>query len=226
MVIISDSNPFSHLPDTNTDANAYDLYNETIDISADKVQTDVLDKELDRLEAKDKAIHPYFVTKQRQDAQKRSETLRTRAYYRMLGVFFGMVIIITGLFVFKKFFPILPDWVYDWLIILIIAGSIIWLLMKQVDISKRDNTDFEKIDFGLLLDVEKVKESKTDITGASGAVTVENKDHCVGKDCCPVGHSFVDNRCTPAGSENFSTNTTDNKKNIKPFSPLPSFSGY
>ena len=212
----------------------YNAYQETIDFkdaSPNTVREEVLNTELERLQAKDKVIHPYYVTKKRQDAQKRSETLRTRAYYRMIGVFFGMVIIVVGLFVFKKYFPILPDWVYDWLLILVIAGGIIWLFMMQVDISKRDLTDFEKIDFGLLVDVEKVKEKKTDVTSLTGIVTSENKDDCVGKDCCPSGHYFVNNQCTPnppspSAQESFTTNSLDNKKNIKPFSPLPSFSGY
>ena len=86
----------------------YNAYQETIDFkdgSPNIVREEVLNTEFERLQEKDKAIHPYYVTKQRQDAQKRSETLRTRAYYRMIGVFFVMVIIVVGLFVFKKYFP-------------------------------------------------------------------------------------------------------------------------
>lgn len=195
-------------------SDGYNIYNETIDPTSNTIYN-ILQDEKNRLSNKEAAINPLYQTRQRQKQQIQSEALRTKAYYKMLYVFFFMLILCVLLFIMKKNFPIFPDFVFDLLLIVVFGGGIIWLLILQVDISKRDKMDFQKIDFGLLLD------PKTLDNGTSISDRPVNKEaaHCAGKDCCSTGQIFEDNQCKePFVSGCMST------RNEKPYTPKPTFS--
>ena len=131
-----------------TSGTEYNLYKETIDPN-EHIVTDILTKEKNRLDAKEEVIQPIYETKKRQDAQKRSTTLRKNAYTYMFLVVLAIVGLVVILFILKNYFPVIPDFVLDLLIMFVVAGGISYLIILAVDIVKRDPMDFEKIDFGI-----------------------------------------------------------------------------
>lgn len=212
----------------------YNLYKETIDPN-EHIVTDILTEEKNRLNAKEAVIQPIYETKKRKDAQKRSTTLRKNAYTYMFLVVLAIVGLVVILFILKNYFPVIPDFVLDWLILFVVAGGIIYLIILAVDIVKRDPMDFEKIDFGILVDIEEVKEDDGE-TGVD-LIMPNVQQECVGADCCDPSSNpyFYDNQCNrcPEGQIwDTSTNACklspsvegfESKKNVKPYTPKPTF---
>ena len=200
--------------------NPYNAYYDTIDISGDSAYQ-ILTTEKERLDKKEEQIKPLYDTFQRQKAHQKSENLRSRAYYRMTFIFAMIIILATFLFLLKRYVEVIPDIVIDLLLVIIIGGGIILLFILHADIASRDKMDFEKVDFGLLLDVEKVK-SKNTLDG----IGFELSGACIGAMCCPTGSTFKDNRCISNNLiEPFSSSSNRAQfHDIKPYYQLPSFS--
>lgn len=195
----------------------YNVFNETVDPEL-KVE-DLLEKEEARLRNKKKVIDPLYNTKLRKDGQIRSMTLRTNAYNYMILVIAVAVGMVVSLFIIKNNFPF-PEWLMTILLMLIISGSIIYVLILYTDILKRDTSDFEKVDFGLLVDVDKVKANgKGDLTGV--VLGDEKSVNCVGSKCCPDDSFFWGNKCNTT-AESFSTRSNLSASFLS-FSPKPLF---
>lgn len=173
--------------------NSYNLYIEAVD-PTNKIQNQILDNEQTRLENKKEVIDPIYFTKQRQNAQLRSTTLRKQANYRLLMVFFGTFILSMLLLIMRSYFPVLPEWLYDWLLIFIVGGGIAWMITIYADIQGRDKMDFEKVDFGKLLEVKSESDESDGLNLVSTLTT--DVSMCVGADCCTSGY-FVNNVCQP-----------------------------
>lgn len=189
---------FETFTDTNifSDGN-YNLYNETIDPSGNLETIIVTEKA--RLENKQKVVKLVYNTEKRKKEQLKSTTLRKRAYNRMLLVFLGILIVSVGLLVLQNYFPIIPEWINDWLLIFIIGGGACWLIYLYFDILKRDKMDFEKVDFGL-----KTKDDDDETDGEYNLIqpsSSSTEPGCIGMDCCSDGQYFVNNQCQdcPAG---------------------------
>ena len=214
-------------------ATNYNVFEETIDPGngTGKIQT-MLSNEKKRLNYKKLAIDPLYNTKLRQDSQLRSITLRKNAYNYMFLVTIISIGVVAILFIIKNNFPV-PEWLMDILLMVTIGGSIVYIIMLFGDILKRDTTDFEKVDFGLLVEVEKVKDpaaaaadggagvvlgvnpvSADDAGGVAGSADV----NCVGSKCCPDGSFFWGNKCH--ATESFSTKPPSEPSS---FSHMPSF---
>lgn len=200
-------------PDT-----TYNVFNDTVDPGS-KIQT-LLEAEKTRLLNKQIAITPLYDTKQRQDTQLRSITQRKNAYTYLVSVAVVAFGVIMALFVIKNYFPV-PEWLMNFIIIITIGGSAIYVVILYEDIIKRDRADFEKVDFGLLMDVDEVKDDAIpeEEEGAVLGVVDESGvtgEACIGSECCPAGTIFVNNIC----KEPF---TTRESSSISSFSPMPSF---
>ena len=198
--------------------NAYNVFKDTVDPEL-KIQT-LLEAEKTRLLNKQIAITPLYDTKQRQDAQLRSITQRKNAYTYLVSVAVVAFGVIMALFVIKNYFPV-PEWLMNFIIIITIGGSAIYVVILYEDIIKRDRADFEKVDFGLLMDVDEVKDDAIpeEEEGAVLGVVDESEvkgETCIGSECCPDGTTFVNNIC----KEGF---TTRKSSSISSFSPMPSF---
>ena len=111
--------------------NDYDVYKETIDpnLSVDNL----LDEEERRLRKKKEVIDPLHFSQTRKNEQDKSVNLRSMAYYRMLYVFLGMAIVVLSLVVFGS--PFIPEFVVTYLIIVIIAWGVIWILLIYLDVN-------------------------------------------------------------------------------------------
>jgi hypothetical protein len=208
----------------------YNVFEETID-PAGKIQT-ILSNEQKRLGYKKLAIDPLYNTKQRQDSQLRSITLRKNAYTYMFLVTIFSIGMVTILFIIKNNFPV-PEWLMNILLMVTIGGSIVYIIILFLDILKRDTADFEKVDFGLLVEVDKVKDPATlaaeggtgvvlgtdpDAEAAASGVSGSADVNCVGSKCCPTGSFFWGNKCR--STESFSTKPPSQPSS---FSQMPSF---
>lgn len=174
----------------------YDMRKDTVDPSdqVEHANTSILSKEFNRLQSKKEVIDEIHFTTRRQNDQMRSLTMRRKAYYRLYGVLVATVILSLVLLVLKNYFPILPEWIWDWLLIFTIGGCLIWAIVLYVDLTKRDKLDFEKIDFGYLLDTSDITDNDKD-KETNLLTRVIDGNTCGGKDCCQDGHFFYDNRC-------------------------------
>jgi hypothetical protein len=188
-----------------TPDNQYNLYNEIIDPTNNVKK--LLDDEKNRLESKKIKINKEYDTKIRNDEFLRSSTSRRKAYYHMLMIVILMIIVCYVLYKIQIHFPIIPGILIDLLIISIVAGGIIYLLWRIVDIQKRDRLDFDKIDFSFLLKEKDVKKSSdADLLSNTIFDFSMNHAYCVGPACCPAGTNFIDNKC------------------VEGFTPMPSYS--
>lgn len=174
---------------------SYQVGNETLSDSQPQSYADasILSKELKRLQSKKEVIDEIHFTTRRQNDQMRSLTMRRKAYYRLYGVLVATVILSLVLLVLKNYFPILPEWTWDWLLIFTIGGGLIWAIVLYVDLTKRDKLEFEKIDFGYLLDTSDITDNNKDKETNLLTRTIDGNT-CGGRGCCPNGH-FYDNRC-------------------------------
>ena len=194
-----------------------DISRETIDPGGDQIEA-ILTYENSRLNDKKNIIDPLYNTKQRQDAQLRSTTLRKNAFTYICLVSFGVMGIVMSLFIIKNNFPV-PEWIMNGLLMIAISGGIIYILMLYADILKRDAADFEKVDFGLLVNVDKGKDpNPTKGVILNVSVTVD----CSGNKCCPNGSFFWGNVCNKT-AEPFTTGILSNPSSFLSFSPNPSF---
>ena len=186
---------FETFTDTNIfpDVN-YNLYNETIDPSGNL--DIIIQNEKTRLKSKKEVVGLVYDTEKRKKEQLKSTTLRKRAYNRMLLVFLAILIVSVGLLVLQNYFPIIPEWINDWLLIFIIGGGACWLISLYFDILKRDKMDFEKVDFGL-----KTKDETDGKYNLYTPPSSSTEPGCIGLACCDTGQYFVNNQCQacPAG---------------------------
>jgi hypothetical protein len=207
---------------TTTGGSNFNLYLETVDPN-NKIQT-LLGNEMNRLTAKQKVIDPIHYTKLRQNAQKRSMTLRKNAFsYIFLVVVILMGVIVT-LLILKNYFPVIPDILVDCVITFVVGGGIIYVATLFTNISNRDLLDFEKIDYGVLIDIS--NSSPLDISLNAIYNRSSEAEDCVGEACCPTGTYFYGNTChvCPKG---MALNRTTGKcvliESFSSFSPNPSF---
>lgn len=199
--------------------NSYNIFQETVDPNL-KV-ANLLTQEEARLTSKKKAIDPLYNTKQRHDAQLRSTTLRKNAYNYIIFVVVAAVSVVMALFIVKNNFPLLPEWFMNFLLVFTIGGCIIYILILYADVLKRDTADFEKVDFGLLMEVDAVKQKNKNDGGAGVVLGVEEGTasvNCVGSKCCPAQSYFWGNKCNRT-IETFSSRMPT----FTSYAPMPSF---
>lgn len=212
------------VPDDN-----YNMYEETVEVNNENgvnLVNKALTEEKLRLDNKSMVIQPLYETALRKKSQLKSATMKTKAYNKMFILFSLILILSFALLILRNYFPIIPEFVIDILIILIIAGGLSILLMMYIDILKRDKMDFEKIDYDLLIKPKDIEDKN-----AISNKTKLSNDVCIGDVCCQTGDYFVNNQCSkcPEGMRyNSDGNCVEafsiNGIFIRPYFKIPSFS--
>jgi hypothetical protein len=188
----------------------YNLYQDTVDPSGNV--TRIIDAEINRISAKEVSINKEYETKERKEHFLRSNTSRKKAYYRMLMIVFIMVGVSVLLVYAKPFFPFVPGFVVDLLVVVVVSVGIIYLINAYMDISKRDRMDFDKIDFSYLYEPKEIDKSDEPITAISESQNTPDDLLCIGGNCCPNG-TIINGVCT---LETFTGK-------IEPFTPMPQY---
>lgn len=210
-----------NFPDMTGSKSNYNLYTETVDPGYKIKQ--LLLTEKTRLEKKKDVINPIYYTKQRQDAQKRSMTLRQNAFTYIFLVVVILVGICISLVLLRTYFPIVPENIVDGLLTIVIGGGLIFVGLLFADIINRDVLDFEKIDYGVLIDVA---DTPARINPALSAWPDLSPTECVGEGCC-TGTSFfyknICNKCPEGLVWNAESGACVLAEKFSSFSPNPSF---
>lgn len=174
--------------------NAYDMYKDIID--KNESVTALLQFEKNRLQEKKEVIDDVYFTHKRKQAQIKDDMLRRKAYNNMYLTSMLIIVVSLLLATFNNIFGFVSSTVVSLLIILIVGGGIILLIRMYLDIRGRDKLNFEQVDISNLLEPSQMFDENSNQLSA----LVENKDHCVGNDCCPEGMFFVDNECSKCDS--------------------------
>ena len=161
-----------------------------------RISKDIVDKENTRLEKKAQGIYSAYNSQQRMIFLNQSYTMRMRAYSYMFGVI-SVTIVLVVLLGFLR--GILPGTLVDVLMIVIIAGGIIWTYLIYADIQNRDQIDYNQIASGSssLLDPKNIDTAKADaaaegdISSLGGDFSLMGNGICIGKDCCSYDWSAV-----------------------------------
>jgi uncharacterized membrane protein len=159
-----------------------------------RISQEIVDKENTRLDKKAQGIYSAYNSQQRMIFLNQSYTMRMRAYSYMFGVI-SVTIVLVVLLGFLR--GILPGTLVDVLMIVIIAGGIIWTYLIFADIQNRDQIDYNQIASGSssLLDPKNIDTAKADaankgdISTLSGDFSLMGNEVCIGRDCCPTDWS-------------------------------------
>lgn len=155
----------------------------------------IVTEEKDRLDQKKIKVDQAYFTKKRNDGFTRSAISRRQAHQNMFYVFLVVCILVLLIYLAQSVFFIIPDLVYDLAYIIVVSTGIITLLLQYTEIQKRSNMDFDKIDFGYLLDSDKIRDpdaKKRSILTQAYEMTDQD---CKGESCCPAGSVFQNNKC-------------------------------
>lgn len=171
----------------------------------------IIDNEKVRLNEKESKVNSVYDTKIRKDEFTKSEISRKRAHQNMFYVFSAVCILVLLIYLAQGVFFMVPDLIYALAYIIVISGGIITLLLQYMEIQKRSRMDFNKIDFGYLLDSNKMRDPNAKNSSVLTRGTFTDAD-CTGKDCCPNG-VFKNNRCI---NETFVTIGPSNQPNPEP----------
>ena len=210
--------------------NHYNMYEETIE-TENKGVDKILTTELARLEGKKNVIDKIFITKERENAQMKSATLKKHAENRMIIVIVMVTLLLVFVVYIRTHFPFIPDFILDLTIIVILAGGLIMIMRMYLDIVSRDKLDFEKVNMNSLLNITTYGDSKDNNDNGMNAV------ECIGDNCCQTGYFFFDNKCSRCqngqmlmngkceeSAEAFEIRKKKQSKQIKPYFHTVSYS--
>jgi hypothetical protein len=154
----------------------------------------ILERENTRLGERKQAIDIAETGQRRMIDLTNSAILKKQAINNMYVVVVVALLIYLGI---KMLSSILPEIVGDILIILLVSITIIILITKYTDLSKRNNMDYNTIDFSVPADI-------SGNTVASSVSTQRNMlnfnfNGCVKESCCSEGTTFNDKSsiCVP-----------------------------
>lgn len=190
----------------------YNIYKETIDPDL-KIKS-LLDEETARINSKEKKVNTAHDTKKRQDLFTKNQTARSNANLRMfLTVAITIVLSLFCVYLDKIFPGTIPESVTDILVTIIIIAGVIYWIMQYIDLQRRDELDYDKINFGYLL---KKPEPKSELTAGESStetnITSVSQKECVGSECCTgtLIYNSGTGKCQAAAA-------------IEPFTPLPEY---
>ena len=128
-------------------------------------------------------------------------------------VFLAVCVLVLLIYLAQGVFFIIPDLIYALAYIIVISGGIITLLLQYMEIQKRSRMDFNKIDFGYLLDSNKMRDPNAKNSSVLTRGTFTDAD-CKGEECCTgINFIFKNNRCI---HETFVTIGPSNQPNPEP----------
>jgi hypothetical protein len=153
----------------------------------------ILENEQARLDARKGNIDAAYAGQKRMVDLTNSATKRGKAYNMILIIFVVSLLIVLGI---KQLYDngIIPNAVLDIFNIIVLSGGVIYCVILYVDISKRSNMDFDRIDLGdptqkTQAELEADRLNKLSAGSLSDATAIANAG-CIGAQCCPVGSTF------------------------------------
>ena len=181
-------------------ADFYDKVTQLQDIT-----NNIVREEQTRLNNKKTGIESAYASQQRIIALNQSYAMRTRAWSYLLTVI-AVAIAISILLLFAKNY--LPPTIMDILIIIVMAGAIIWAYLIYMDIQKRDENDYNLLSMksSSLIDPTVIdaqgaapmaSTTKGDLFGDITGLAMGTLTTCRGQECCAEGQTYdqPSNKC-------------------------------
>ena len=176
-----------------------DFYNKVSELQ--DVTDRIVKTEQTRLDNKKAGINDAYNSQQRTIALNQSYAMRMRAWSYLLTVV-AVSIVISILLMFAK--SIIPPTIIDILIIIVMAGGIIWAYLIYMDIQKRDENDFNLLSMKstYLQDPTAIDSSNSTLSSSSSSSTSGNTvtsissllmgagGTCMGQKCCPDNYNY------------------------------------
>ena len=127
-----------------------------------------------------------YVTYERKRDLQKSHNKRAAAWRWIYIVLLAIVILSVMLILLRRQFD---SSIIDWVMIIVIASGLIYLLVLYLDVQSRSPIDYDKInpDYGTLKTVEDEEDGK----GVYG-ISDNTGELCRGRDCCDTGHTWND----------------------------------
>lgn len=178
-------------------ADMYNNYGNAVSLSQSilnqqKSVGNIVTNEQQRINTEHKNIQQLLETNTRSNDLKENARKRQNAYNYMLFVFIIILLICLILSFIKKTIPVIPEAVFSFLYVLVIAIGVIYLSVLYYSISTRDMLNFDELHFSYSpknsKDVEQAQakaRKKGDLLGS-----VFNPNICIGEDCCTESTIF------------------------------------
>ena len=168
------------------------------------VSNEIIQAETRRLNEKKQGIDAAYASQQRMVSLNQSYSMRMRSWSYLIAIL-SVAIVLSIVLGYSR--NIIPDFVVDILIIIILAGAIIWAYLIYADIQKRDENDFNLLSMqsSSLMDPNNIIANGNTPGIMDGNTTTDFGSllfgaTCVGSQCCDETTQTYDtsmNRCAP-----------------------------
>lgn len=150
---------------------------------------DIYNKEHDRLEQRKQGINNMMTSQKRLISLNQSYTSKMKNYGYIVSIIAFALVITVMVIHFRE---LMPSILADLIIIIAIAGAIIWSYLIYTDIQNRDKIDFNElaVDSSSLVNPANIDQANTN-AGDSGDISALAANAmlgtgCVGKTCCEI----------------------------------------
>ena len=165
---------------------------------------DILNKENQRLLDKKNNIDSALVGQQRLLQINDSYRKRQAAYIKVLIVIIVAIILFFVLSFLSTSLTFIPEVVYYLLFIILISGTIIYVVLMIYNINNRDPLNFDQLNLArpnLSPTLVPIEPTSTPTPKSGGSDTqkctdISGNTTCVGAECCPVGSFFANGKCS------------------------------
>lgn len=159
-----------------------------MDIQVQTQIADIVNTENERIDLKKSKIDNELQTQNRLITLNNSYRQKYNDYNILYVIFIVFLVTLCGIMLIKRYFPMIPSFVFDIVFIIIIPFFFILLLYKYLDISKHDDIYYDEIkrDNPTILTPEqelekKVSEQRKILNSGS---LLASYSGCVGAKCC------------------------------------------
>jgi hypothetical protein len=149
----------------------------------------VYNTENERLMHRKQGIDEMVNSQKRLIALNQSYTSKMRKYGFIIGIIASALVISVMIITFRS---IMPKFIADLGIIIVVAGAIIWAFLIYLDIQRRDKVVFDElaIDSSTLINTANIEQSNNAAGNTGDISTLQNNlsfsAGCIGRNCCPT----------------------------------------
>jgi hypothetical protein len=159
-----------------------------MDIQVQQQIANIVNAENARVDLKKSKIDNELQTQKRLIQLNNSYRKKYNAYNVLYIIFIVFLVTLCGIMLIKRFFPFIPSFVFDISFIIVIPIFCILLLYKYLDISKRDDINYDEIKRDnptILTEEETLKKKVAEQTKIlkSGSL-FGSYSGCIGSRCC------------------------------------------
>jgi hypothetical protein len=194
-------------------------------LDAGNVFSEYVNNEQQLLASQTTLVNDAALAKSRQVALNESVRKRTQDYSNMMIVvciFLGVLLLLAFL---KPVLTFIPSVVYDLLIILIIAGVIIYVFYAVQKIQARDKTDYDTLNLpgpDIPPSDAAAAQAAADAAAKGNLLDAAEIKDCAGSGCCDVGtrYDLTTKTCVPIPTQQGMTTMGEQRGNtVLPYTP-------